>query len=339
VLGVYLGLVLFSLFVLIKPGASIFYYQKDLSPDQIAPDAGYAYRFPLRVDPTIYSPQGVLLEENGQKLLNDPPNLLVEQGQGRFFLTDPVEGGYYLYFSSSDNSDPRTNGSLYTLFFPVFFFSRPMGLLYLGILALPLGKFILFGLRSSPSLWAKLFSLARFTSTMDDFIRVEIFGSLYPLTNRLVTLTGRNRIWRQLLYWTVLAAFIYTGMEWLFFITKPSFMELYTLGEKITLLLQTGLFVGLPGLAFVALLWGVDTWLPLIKKIGLLLLVATLIPVALFSGLALLLVDNFTYTLIRFGVVSSAGLGRVAYAILFVIGYIKLYQLLLLTLGLRGAAT
>jgi arylsulfatase A-like enzyme len=338
VLGVYLGLVLVSLIIFVKPGASIFYYQKTIPSDWIASDEGYAYRIQLDVNHSILSARDVLLTENGQPLSIGQPDLLVAEGQGLFFLTDPAEGGFYLYFAPSNNSDPRTNGSVYTLFFPVFFFSRSMGLVYLAIFALLLGRFIRFGLKWSPNCWKDLASLPGFFSALDAFLRIEVAGLLYPLTNRQVLAHGRNHIWKHLLFWTILAAFAYIGMEWLFFVTKPSFMELFAIGEKLSLFLLTSLFIAVPALLFSLLLWGLDAWLPIFKRNGLPLLVASLIPAFLFTCLALLLVDNFTYTLFRFGVVTSNRLGTLIYTIFFLIAFIKIYQRLLLALGLRGTA-
>jgi hypothetical protein len=338
VIGVYFGLVLFSLFIVIKPGASIFYYQKTIPAERIVSDEGYAYRYQLDVDLSILSARGVLLAENGQPLSNGSPDLLVAEGQGLFFLTDPAAGGFYLYFAPSDNSDPRTNGFIYTLFFPVFFFSRSMGLVYLASLVLLFGSFIRFGLKSLPKSWSELSSLPGFYSAVDAFMRDELAGLVYPLTNRRILAVDRNHIWNHLLFWAVLAAFVYAGMEWLFFVTKPSFMELFSLGEKISLFLLTGFFIALPALLFSLLLWGLDAWLPLFKRNGAPLLVASLIPAVLFTCLALLLVDNFTYTLFRFGVVTSDRLGRLIYTIFFLIAFAKIHQRLLQSLGLRGTA-
>ena len=43
-----------------------------------------------------------------------------------------------------------------------------------------------------------------------------------------------KHLWQRLLLLTLFAAFFYVLMEWLFFVTKPSFMDLMTLWEKPT---------------------------------------------------------------------------------------------------------
>jgi len=80
---------------------------------------GYAYEIPLGIDwldrrdlgasPAIIYEDGILL-----KYPNTPPFSVDRRGKGRF----SVEEGA-LILSSSDNSDPRTNGRFYEIYWPV----------------------------------------------------------------------------------------------------------------------------------------------------------------------------------------------------------------------------
>jgi hypothetical protein len=66
------------------------------------------------------------------------------------------------------------------------------------------------------------------------------------------------------------------------------------------------------------------------------LIIATLLPTILFASTVLLLVDNFTYTVLNFGIVSTTGIWRFVYAIGFLFIFDKIFKGLMVALGLRG---
>lgn len=111
------------------------------------------------------------------------------------------------------------------------------------------------------------------------------------------------------------AAGLYVGMEWVFFATKPSFMSTLGSGERIRILL-------LALLPLLAVLWagcaaagGAARLAPRARS-GL-ARGGALAPGFLLAATALLLLDNFTYTLFRFGALTSTGLWRGVYLALF----------------------
>jgi hypothetical protein len=122
--------------------------------------------------------------------------------------------------------------------------------------------------------------------------------------------------WRLLLLQTGLAVFGYVFLEWLFFATKPSFMDALPLAKKIELLLLAGLLILLPALAVVLAL-RILGWIPgPTKTFCVFLWIGALIPAVFTAAISLLLIDNFTYTLWNFGIVTSQGALRAGYAIL-----------------------
>jgi len=128
------------------------------------------------------------------------------------------------------------------------------------------------------------------------------------------------------LTYTVIAVYVYVFMEWLFFVTQISFMSTMTFLEQIRVPFLAGLTLLLP-LALFSLfnfLMRVLIPVPSIKKIF--DLAAVLIPVLIFSCLALILSDNFTYTLLGFGVVSTEGWERIFYVILFFLFFVFIYK-------------
>lgn len=101
----------------------------------------------------------------------------------------------------------------------------------------------------------------------------------------------------------------------LFLTTKPSAIAILPFSEKLRILLLS--FALVNGAAYLLLAGLLAVWLVLRwnlwKRLGVLL------PAGILSGLTLLLVDNFTYTLFHFGVSTSAGWSRVLYLLGFLI--------------------
>jgi len=113
-----------------------------------------------------------------------------------------------------------------------------------------------------------------------------------------------------------LSGFLLVLMEWLFIATKPSFLSASSLVEKINVLFVTSfLLVGL------LLLFSMPALLiyfiyPRQSKIFAHLL--AIIPAAVLASLALLLIDNFTYTVLKFGIVDSHGITRGIYLLIWI---------------------
>lgn len=113
-----------------------------------------------------------------------------------------------------------------------------------------------------------------------------------------------------------LAAYLYVFSEWVFFYTKPSFLENIPFSQNLSILMIVPLFI----LAFCALplaaLWLLNTALKPAAHI--LQWIALFIPAFLAGVTVFLLVENFTYTVFKFNVGSFQGFGRYVYAIFFV---------------------
>lgn len=127
----------------------------------------------------------------------------------------------------------------------------------------------------------------------------------------------RLRRWRQLAALTVLTIYFYFFMEWLFTVTRPSFMDLMPFGVKLAVLALPGLLVAGVGLLAVLILCAASRLFR--RGESLLLGLGSLIPAGVLAATALMLVDDFTYTIFKFGVVSTRGAGRGVYALLFLL--------------------
>jgi hypothetical protein len=332
---IYLILLAFSLALFLKPGASIFFYKIRLEPHLIKPDVGFAYRYPFKSNNIVFPPGGAIVKENDKYLNKATPLRITEAGNGQFWITDPNEDLYYLYFSPTDNSDPRTNGNTYIIYLPVFFLSRALGIGYLTVLSLGLVWFLIFVVKSPENRSA--FQRVGWTTLFLFFIKQEVRQAILPtITNPQTLSRERSTIWKKILILTIMSAFAYIAFEWLFFITKPSFLDLMEPADKVVIFFQTGFLLAFPTVSIILLLWGVDSLLYMLNQNGLPLYLSTYIPTAIFACLSLLLFDNFTYTLFSFGIVSTDSLMRIVYAGLMIFWFAYLHRLILAKVGLRG---
>lgn len=130
----------------------------------------------------------------------------------------------------------------------------------------------------------------------------------------------------MLFFLTFVSIAFYTSMEWLYFITKPSFMSGMNAWGIIKIWLQTNFVVFLPSFCILAIMYlcSMIITVTLVRRI--IRWIAGLIPVFFIGITILLLVDNFTYTLFRVGVVSTSGIFRGVYGVCFVILLILVYQ-------------
>lgn len=147
-----------------------------------------------------------------------------------------------------------------------------------------------------------------------------------PIVHPLATVSWSPA---SLLVITSTLATLFVASEWVFIFTRPSFLQTVSFLEKTTAFLSmAGLLILFCFLTLSLLL--LPGWF--IKKAGFrkaLMAIGYTIPAFLLTSLCILLLDNFTYTLFRFGIVSTSGVTRALYTALFVTGFIYLYFKLL----------
>ena len=121
--------------------------------------------------------------------------------------------------------------------------------------------------------------------------------------------------WRKLLNMTIFSAYFYASMEWLFFITKPSALSILALPDSLLVLLASGGFFTLLMVA-VFIIASIPFWLVnnLSWKLRLLATVY-IVPAFVLTITALIMFDNFTYTVFKFGIVSTDTWQRGLYVI------------------------
>ena len=122
--------------------------------------------------------------------------------------------------------------------------------------------------------------------------------------------------WESSLLINVLSGVLLVFMEWLFISTKPSFLNTAAVSEKFGVLLFSSvlivavlLLLSIPGLLISSIFH---------KQIRIFAHLLSLFPGVVLASLSLLLIDNFTYTLFKFGIVDSSGNIRVVYLVIWV---------------------
>jgi glucan phosphoethanolaminetransferase (alkaline phosphatase superfamily) len=108
-------------------------------------------------------------------------------------------------------------------------------------------------------------------------------------------------------------------MEWLFLVTQPSFMDNMSFGAKLGILLLSGLFLVLVSLVLLLILFGISFVPGWTRYWKVLLWIGGSLPAVFIACSALLMVDNFTFTVFQFGIVSTAGIERGIYGLLFLL--------------------
>lgn len=326
---------IFAILLVLKPGASIFHLKQSIQNEGVRLHTGHAFRSPVNLNTLLFPLQNVLLYENGSPLDRTYTREVIEVGEGKYALIEQ-DGRSYLNFSASDNSNPLTNERQYTLYYKPIFLSRGLGLSLLGLLTLGLAWFLIFALRSGDGKRKLITSPPSIWQTWDDFIFLEIPRTIMPIQNKQTLTNSRRTIWIYLSTITCIAAYFYVFMEWIFFVTKPSFMDLMGWLEKIEHLILPSFGLAILSLTLVILFAGLDYFFSQLHITTFFVFLATLVPSIILAAISLLLVDNFTYTILNFGVVTTSGIWRFLYGLGALFVFIYINNRILHGLRLRG---
>jgi glucan phosphoethanolaminetransferase (alkaline phosphatase superfamily) len=334
----YTGLLAICLLIIIKPGASIFYIKQNMDAASLSPDAGFAFRYKLKFYPIFFRVQNILVFEGKQPLTPAGDREVINQGEGSYSISTPSHGVSYIYFSTSDNTSPITNQRPYTLYLPLKFISRPLGFAYVGLL-LPMLIWFSFFAFAVPEHRRLILGSPRKLIKIADLFTEHAFQQTQAYFRRLwQRICLRAPFWKRLFIATVLFTFLYTFMEWLFFVTMPSFMSSMHVQDKVMIFTLSGFIFSLFSLALLLAFILIEFLAIVAHTTKYTRFIGILIPTIILSSLVLLLIDNFTYTLFKFGISTSSGAGRGVYGILFCLlnGYI--YYQMLRAFGLLGSA-
>jgi len=122
-----------------------------------------------------------------------------------------------------------------------------------------------------------------------------------------------------------LSIFALVLQEWIFLVTKESFMDALPWFERLGVLIQSAWILGIFIFVLILLLWIAAA---AVKKPALNPVVEflfRLIPSAILAAAALLVFDNFTYIMLGFGIVDSYSIYRASYGLAFLLFVNKTY--------------
>jgi hypothetical protein len=321
---VYAVMLLLSMAVAFKAGAAFFYYKITLQPESFQPDAGFSYRYRVNLPPIIFPPAKVLVFENDQQLSLKSDNEVIRDGNGAYSTAPSGSGGFYVYLAPKGNTDPTTNGLSYRLYLANNFLTRPVGILLFSTLLFGAIQFGVFAFR--PASRQKIHGLTGFLQVMDDFfINLKAAAS--------ASNTRAYRSWRYLLVdgarlftFTALAAYGLVFMEWLFQVTKPSFMDGMSLGQKCEIFLLSGLALTMAGILLDTILIMIAFLFRQLRLSWLSIWIINAVPAVLITALMILWFDHFTYTVIHYGIVTASSLVRTGYGIIILLTFFMLYR-------------
>lgn len=314
---IYLVMLLGSLAIFFKPGASIF-YKKIQIPIESLSVVENAFQYTLKINKKIFNLNTLLVLENQRVLGLSSPDIVKSGEHGTFTFSEMSGNSVAVLFVPSSPTSGAEQEHVYYVGIRPFFVTRAWGLFGLCLLGAGLALYAVLP-RLFPQQWNQLSS-----ALSQQVLRVvKRDGGLvvslkkhYLLRKSLLKLSASS---------FVLSAFFYVFMEWIFFVTKPSFIDVLGLMEKFEIFFLSGLALSLLSLVILVAIfigdWIVAPVFPAFHKF------AIPFPVALiFASLCLILIDNFTYTVFEFGIATTTGGMRVLYILVFIGGLIAIFR-------------
>ncbi|MDR3573020.1 MAG: sulfatase-like hydrolase/transferase [Anaerolineaceae bacterium] len=295
---IFLAAICFSLLVLIKPGASYFYKKSQIQSKDIT-RAGNAYQYLFNVDTQIYDPNTALVLEDQKPL--DLTALAYSEagGKGSFAVQEITAQQIVMVFVPSNPADAAANGHTFNIYIRPYVISGTFAWIILGLALLGWITF----------LWPGLADQGRRQGLVQFLQIAAVRARSFKMPSRLVVIQSASNI--------ILAAFLYVFMEWLFFVTSPSFMSAFDFGEKIKIMLISGFAAAVVGLLTLPVMFVLDLlitpFFPAFRKY-----IYHLPAAIVMACLCLILIDNFTYTVFKFGIVDTTTILRGLYALGFI---------------------
>jgi hypothetical protein len=308
--AIYLLLLVFSLIVLFKPDLPIFYDHQPIDTQKLTSEGG-AFSYQFNVDTYLYNPDTVSLLEDGHALALSSSEDGSFPTSGSFEIENVDKNQIALSVIPNESSTSSATKHTFTIEIRPYIISSNLA----GFITLLLALGLIVFLSSCISDPQKRKPLLSSPSGV-----MELWISLFnrPIHFPKINFTRPDHgLLRRSVVNALLAAFFYVFMEWIFYATKPSFMDLLGWGDKIKIFLITALVIALLSLlallAIAVLDLVLSPFFPSFRKYAFYLPAAFLL-----ACLGLILLDNFTYTVFKFGIVDTTTLLRFLYGLGFI---------------------
>jgi len=298
---VFLAVFFFCLIALAKPGAAFFYKDFQVEMQNLSRD-GNAFRYSINYNNQFYELDTLLTLEDEKVLGAVNPEYAMSAGEGVYSFERSGENQVTVLFAPSD---PATNDHNYHISIRPYFVTSHWVLICFLLCALGIVSFLISSITSPEKRKILLASPFGIIKLWDEGI------------DQLFNDKSRASVWKKAFINLVLISFLYVLMEWVFFVTKPSFMDMLNWGEKIRIVLITAMAMTLLVLLSLLLLFLVE--LVLFSLFSSYRKYIYHIPTAFIATcLGFILLDNFTYTVFKFGIVGSNTYARIFYLLAFV---------------------
>ncbi len=323
ILILYTAALIFSFLLTFKSGASIFYHKEFLRPELFQTETGSIFRYKVSLPPALFPLDRILLYEDGHQLTRASASIAIPSSGSVYTTGSPEEGAFYIYISPAGASNPSESGSTYMAYCAFGFLSPTTGIVLSAILLFGLALFARYTYRRTAHL--------SFRSAAD--FNLQITGFIQAASSAVgIFASGRRTSWRayqvvgaRLLFLTALAAFSFVFMEWLFQVTKTSFMDGLSTDKKLEVYLLAALALAALSLCLTTFILLTGLLLRLIRSGWLASSVAAAVPTVLFTALVTLSFDHFTYTIFRVGILTASGPLRAIWGIAICLVFLSIY--------------
>jgi len=325
--------------VVVKPGAAIFQYLIILPIESCSPDAGYAYRCEVNLPETIFPSNKVVLYEDAERMTKASGDYVSRHGDGHYAVEFTKDGKYQITLAPAGNTDPSTTEKSYRAYFGILFFQPAMGIVYLIFLLLGAFRFILFAFSAAKDPKEDPSKPRYATPGIDRFFATQqaaVSDILASLRSALSQYKTFFWVWEIIFVDTGLAFCGLILLEWLFLITGSSFMDGMNSSQRIEVLLLSMIALMVFELVLLGILMAFSFFLRTVRIPEIPVLLAEIVPAGVLSTILVLMMDNFTYVVFHFGILTSSGLLRAIYGIFIGILFVSIYSKRVSDWGSKG---
>jgi hypothetical protein len=257
----------------------------------------------------IFPANKVVIYENSERMIKSSRYYVTHHGEGSYTAELTKEGKYIILLAPAGQSDQSSGRNTYRVYFGILFFQPTMGIIYLTLLligVLRYSQFVFYEVKKSTKrqITPRYFEIERF------FICQKNAASDTLASIRSFVASNYHNyfmIWKKIIIDTGLVICGMFFLEWLFLITGSSFMDKLNIGQRIEIVLLSFLALVIIELAFLFVLMLLSFILRIVRLPELPVLIAEILPAVLLSATIVLVVDNFTYVLFHFGILTSSG--------------------------------
>ncbi len=306
---IYLAAILCSLVVYFKPGAA-FFYRKIQIPNRALQRDGNAFDYTVDFDIRFYNPDTIMVWEDGSVFASTFVNDLQSGKDGIFALKEITSRRITVSFVPSDLSDPGSNEHIYKILIRPYLVDRKLASISLVILLIT-GMVFIASILVQPEKRLAWFAFLRgkWLTFWTADAKAARSVAISRIPSNIVALFAKPEVNN-----TILLAFLYVFMEWVFLVTKTSFMGYMDFWGKFQILMIAGLILVVVSLLAFPIIFLLDMVFrrvfPIFSKY------MYHIPAAfLATCLSIILIDNFTYTIFKFGIVNLVVPWRQLYAL------------------------